>query len=166
VDDDDDVLSGRSEVGGASEPAVTVAVAAEAPARRWNAWLSFAAAVLIVSGLYKILDALWAFKYDEERSGEVSTVVFERDLQSWGVVWLVVGVLLVAAGLTVVTGAQWARWFGIVAASATAVAALSWIYYQPLWTILSVTLSLVVVYALVFHGGSDVVAGPDRPPSR
>jgi hypothetical protein len=117
--------------------------------------MSFAAAVLIVSGLFKILDGLWAFKFDDDAdvSGRVQTVIFENDLESWGWVWLVSGIVLVIAGFTVVTGAQWARWVGIVAGAVTAVVVFPWIYYQPLWTILSVALSLIVVYALVFYGG-------------
>jgi hypothetical protein len=107
-----------------------------------------------VSGIFKILDALWAFKYDDERSRKVQTVVFERDLTSWGWVWLGVGILLIAAGFAVVTGAEWARWVGIVAASVAAITFLPWIYFQPLWTILSVTLAVLVIYALASYGGS------------
>ena len=44
-------------------------------------------------------------------------MLFENDLAAWGWVWLVLGVLLIAAGLAVLRGAQWARWFGIIAAS-------------------------------------------------
>lgn len=116
-------------------------------------WLSFAAALLVVSGVFKILDALWAFKYDDDVSDEVQTVLFENDLASWGWVWLVVGIILILAGFAVVSGSQWARWVGIVAASLAAISFLPWIYYQPLWTILSVTLAVLVIYALAAYGG-------------
>jgi hypothetical protein len=116
-------------------------------------WLSFAAALLVVSGVFKILDALWAFKYDDDVSEEVQTVLFEHDLASWGWLWLGVGIVLVLAGFAVVSGAQWARWVGIVTASIAAILFLPWIYYQPLWTILSVTLAILVVYALAAYGG-------------
>jgi hypothetical protein len=116
-------------------------------------WLSFAAAMLVVSGAFKILDALWAFKYDDDVSAEVQTVLFENDLASWGWLWLGVGIVLIAAGFAVASGAQWARWVGIVAASIAAIIFLPWIYYKPLWTILSVTLAILVVYALAAYGG-------------
>jgi hypothetical protein len=116
-------------------------------------WLSFAGALLVVSGVFKILDALWAFKYDDDVSDEVQTVLFEHDLASWGWLWLGVGIVLVLAGFAVVSGAQWARWVGIVTASVAAILFLPWIYYQPLWTILSVTLAILVVYALAAYGG-------------
>ena len=116
-------------------------------------WLSFAAALLVVSGIFKILDALWAFKYDDDVSDEVQTVLFENDLASWGWVWLGVGIVLILAGFAVVSGSQWARWVGIVAASLAAISFLPWIYYKPLWTILSVTLAVLVIYALAAYGG-------------
>ena len=120
---------------------------------RGAGWLAFAGTVLVVSGVFKIFDALWAFKYDDEVSEEVQTVLFENDLQSWGWVWLVVGIVLVLAGIAVVSGAEWARWLGIVTASVAAIAFLPWIYYQPLWTLLSVTLAVMVIYALATYGG-------------
>jgi hypothetical protein len=107
----------------------------------------------VVSGVFKILDALWAFKYDDDVSDEVQTVLFENDLASWGWVWLGVGIILILAGFAVVSGSQWARWVGIVAASLAAISFLPWIYYKPLWTILSVTLAVLVIYALAAYGG-------------
>ena len=125
-------------------------------------WLSFAAALLVVSGIFKILDALWAFKYDDDVSDEVQTVLFENDLASWGWVWLGVGIILILAGFAVISGSQWARWVGIVAASLAAISFLPWIYYQPLWTILSVTLAVLVIYALATYGGPREPVTPAR----
>ncbi|HKE71974.1 MAG TPA: hypothetical protein VKB57_00055 [Acidimicrobiales bacterium] len=124
-----------------------------ASAPKGTGWISFAAALLVVSGIFKIFDALWAFKYDDEVNKEVQTVLFERDLTSWGWVWLVVGIILILAGVAVTRGSQWARWLGIVVASLAAISFLPWIYFQPLWTILSVTLAILVVYALCTYGG-------------
>jgi len=118
--------------------------------------------MLVVSGAFKILDALWAFKYDDEVSEEVQTVLFENDLASWGWLWLVIGIVLVLAGFAVISGAQWARWVGIVAASVAAILFLPWIYYKPLWTILSVTLAILVVYALATYGGPRIPETPAR----
>lgn len=133
---------------------MTAVAEADQSAPRGVKWLAFAAALLAVSGIFKILDALWAFKYDDDFSKPMKTVLFENDLRSWGWVWLAVGILLIAAGLAVVTGAEWARWVGIVAASVAAISFLPWIYYEPLWTILSVTLAVLVIYALAAYGGN------------
>jgi len=70
--------------------------------------------------------------------------------------------VLIVAGIAVVGGSEWARWFGIVVAALAAIAFLPWIYYQPLWTILSVSLALLVVYALATYGGRQVPGTPAR----
>ncbi|HET6950172.1 MAG TPA: hypothetical protein VFI47_07350 [Acidimicrobiales bacterium] len=133
-----------------------------AVAPRGAGWLAFAGTLLVVSGAFKVLDALWAFKYDDDLSEEVKTVLFEDDLTAWGWVWLVVGIVLIAAGIAVVGGAEWARWVGTVAAAVAAITFLPWIYYQPLWTILSVSLAMLVIYALTTYGGRQVPGTPAR----
>jgi hypothetical protein len=112
-------------------------------------WLAFAGAMLVLGGLLKILDALWAFKYDDEVSEEVQTVLFASDLGAWGWVWLLLGIALVVAGFMVVQGAQWARWFGIVAAALWALLNYTWVFIQPFWALFSVFLAMLVIYALV-----------------
>jgi hypothetical protein len=131
-------------------------------ARRRAGWLAFAAALLATSGAFKIWDALWAFKYDDEVSEEVQTVLFERDLAAWGWLWLAVGIVLIAAGFAVVGGAEWARWVGIIAAGIAAILYFPWIYYQPFWTMLSVTLAIAVIYALATYGGRPEGGWDDR----
>ena len=115
--------------------------------------LAFAAALLVVAGVFKILDALWAFKYDDDIAEEVQTVLFERDPAAWGWLWLAVGTLLILAGFAVVSGAQWARWVGVIAAAGAAVVGYMWIFVQPIWGVVNVALAVIVIYALVMYGG-------------
>jgi hypothetical protein len=125
--------------------------------RAGTGWLTFAAVMLLLSGIFKIFDALWAFKYDDEVSQEVQTIVFEGDLQTYGWVWLVIGVLLVAAGLSVLSGAEWARWVGIIAASIAALTYMPWIYFQPFWALVSIFMAVSVIYGLAVYGGRDPI---------
>lgn len=120
-----------------------------------SGWLAFAAALLVTSGVFKVFDALWAFKYDDEIAEPVQTILFEDDLAAWGWVWLIVGTILILAGFSVVSGAEWARWVGIIAALIASVFFTPWIYFQPLWTILSVSLCVMVIYALATYGGRE-----------
>jgi hypothetical protein len=123
--------------------------------RRGEGWLVFAAVMLLLSGTFKIFDAIWAFKYDDEVSDQVQTIVFEGDLATYGWVWLVVGIILIGAGIAVIGGAQWGRWIGIVAASIAALAYMPWIYFQPFWAFVSIALAVLVIYGLAVYGGPD-----------
>ena len=117
-------------------------------------WLAFAAALLAVSGIFKILDALWAFKYDDEVSDQVQSVLFERDLGSYGWLWLIVGIVLIITGFAVMQGSAWARWLGIIVASLAAISYFTYIYYQPFAALTMVMLSILVIFALAIGGES------------
>ena len=125
----------------------------EAARRRRAGWLAFAATLLVMSGGFKVLDALWAFKFDDDIKDEMQTVLFAHDPGAWGWLWLVLGVLLIAAGFAVAKGAQWARWFGVVVAGVSLLFNYVWIYFQPIWTLVSTGVLLAVLYALIVYGG-------------
>jgi hypothetical protein len=123
-------------------------------------WLAFAASLLVIVGIFKIFDAIWAFKYDDELAGEVRTIVFDQDLTAWGWIWLLLGILLIVAGFAVVKGMEWARWFGLVVLAAAAIANYSWIVWAPLWTLVLEAIYGAAIYGLLVYGGrrDDLVA--------
>jgi hypothetical protein len=62
-------------------------------------------------------------------------------------------------------GAGWLAFAGtllVVTTVCTSPETSSWIYYQPLWTILSVGLAMLVVYALATYGGRQQPGTPAR----
>jgi hypothetical protein len=83
----------------------------------------------------------------------VQTIVFGRDLTSWGWVWLLLGILLIVAGFAVVRGEEWARWFGVVAAAIGAIANYSWIVVQPIMALVMEGMFLAAIYGLLVYGG-------------
>jgi hypothetical protein len=123
-------------------------------------WLAFAASLLVIVGIFKIFDAIWAFKYDDELAGDVRTIVFDQDLTAWGWIWLLLGILLIVAGFAVVKGMEWARWFGLVVLAAAAIANYSWIVWAPLWTLVLEAIYGAAIYGLLVYGGrrDDLVA--------
>jgi hypothetical protein len=86
-------------------------------------------------------------------SDEVQTIIFERDLASWGWVWLLLGILLIVAGFAVVKGKEWARWFGIVVLAVAAIANYSWIVWAPFWTLVLEGIYGAAIFGLMVYGG-------------
>jgi hypothetical protein len=119
-----------------------------ARAHRTTGWTVFAAVVLITSGVMRLLDALWAFDKNDEVGEDLQVLVFEKDLAAYGWLWLVVGGLLIAAGIGVLRGSLWARWFGIAVAAFAAISAMLWIYQFPIWSLLYVSIAVLVILAL------------------
>jgi hypothetical protein len=116
-------------------------------------WLAFAASLLVVAGIFKILDAIWAFKYDGEISENLQTVLFDSDLAAWGWIWLLLGILLIVAGFAVVKGMEWARWFGVVVLAIVAITNYSWIVFRPFWTLVMEGIYGAAIYGLLVYGG-------------
>ena len=84
-------------------------------------WLAFTAALLVTMGIFRILDAFWAFRYDDDIPEGLQTIIFDSNLAAWGWIWLLLGTLMILAGFAVVQGLQWARWFGIAVLAVAAI---------------------------------------------
>jgi hypothetical protein len=92
------------------------------------------------------------------------------DLKSWGWVTLILGVLEGLASLSLFSGRAFGRWFAIIAASLTAIAALLEIPSYPLWSIALFALSLWIIHGLIVYGESkreaeEAMRTPESPPA-
>ena len=120
--------------------------------RKADRWITFAGFMLMLSGVLNILDGLWALTHDDTA---VDAVIFENDLTGWGWFYLILGIVLVAAGFAVFRRAQWAVMVGIVFALIAATLNFFWIFAFPIATAVIVTLNVLVVYALTMYGRED-----------
>src|SRR5437762_13025071 len=75
------------------------------------------------------------------------------DVSTWGWITLIWGIVLVLAGLALLSGASWARWFTIIAGSLNFLLQLGFVgsAQYPLWALAVLTLQVVVLYGLIVH---------------
>jgi len=119
-------------------------------------WRLFAAFILMFAGVMRFFDALWAFRYEGALPAGLQNATFGDSLTTYAWVYLVVGVILVVAGIRVLYGGQIARWTGIVAAAILGLSAMAWLPYYPIWSLIYIGIALLTMYALIAHGGRDV----------
>jgi hypothetical protein len=74
---------------------------------------------------------------------------FAWSVHGWGWTLLVIGVVLLAAGLALLMDQTWARVVGVVVASLSALAHFLLIPSYPLWSILLVAMNVFIIWALV-----------------
>jgi hypothetical protein len=67
----------------------------------------------------------------------------------WGIILLILGALLFAAGVAALLGIAAARPVGVGLAVLTAVAGFLWLVYAPVWGIIIVGLSAFAIWGLV-----------------
>jgi hypothetical protein len=115
-----------------------------------NGWLIYAAILVLIGG---VLNIVWGIAAIDKANFFVANAHYViSDLATWGWVSLIIGAVLVAAGVGIFSGARWAVWVGIVFASVNAIVQLLAIPSYPLWSIAVFALDLLAVYGLIAHG--------------
>jgi hypothetical protein len=120
----------------------------------WVGWAVFAAIMMILIGILDIIGGLIAiFDDDFVFVGGARSGVYVVDESAWGWWTLVVGILLMFAGFAVLRGALWGRTIGVVLAGLNAIGHITIIASHPIWSTLIIILDVLIIYALIVHGG-------------
>jgi hypothetical protein len=112
-----------------SVASVTQDDAYEFDAEKGFGWLLFAATMLGLAGVLSIIDGIMALSQSK---------------------------FYVANAHYVFSGSGFARWFGIFAASLNLIAHFGAIQGYPFWSLIVITLDILVIYALAVYGGKPV----------
>jgi hypothetical protein len=126
-------------------------------AEEGHPWIVFAGIMLMILGIINIIYGIAAIDRANFYVANADFVISE--LRTWGWVALVLGALQVLAAFSIFNGGTYGRWFGVACASLNAIAQLLAIPGYPFLAITLFGLDVLVIYALVTHGGrADVRA--------
>lgn len=117
----------------------------------WTGWVGFAAFMMMLVGFMGIFEGLTAILKDNFYL-VTNNYLINVDVTTWGWVHLILSLIIVLAAFAVLSGKVWGRAIGVLLALISAVVNMAWIPYYPWWSILIVTVNVVVIYALVVHG--------------
>ena len=111
----------------------------------------FAAIMMMVAGTFQAIQGLIAL-FNDTFYAVGEEWIFSFDVTTWGWIHLVVGLLVGLAGYFVLTGAVWARAVGVGLAALSALLNFTWLHYHPVYSVLIITLDVLVIWALTAHG--------------
>jgi hypothetical protein len=118
----------------------------------WVGWIFFAGFMMILLGAFQAIAGLTALLKDTWLVvGEQNLLVL--DFTTWGWIHLILGVVVLIAGFSVMQGRTWARILGVIFAGLVVVSNLAYISAYPLWSVLTITVAVLVIFALTVHGG-------------
>lgn len=117
----------------------------------WIGWAAFASFMMILAGMFQVVVALTAILKDEFFV-VTENYLFTINVQTWGWVHLILSVVVIMAGFAILSGKMWGRVIGVMLAGISAVANMAFIPYYPLWSLLIITVDVLVIYALIAHG--------------
>ena len=122
--------------------------------QKGEGWLIFASIMLVLAGVYNFIWGITALVKDEYL---VNQFLF-ANLTFWGWFWLIIGIVAMIAGFAVLNKAPWARWFGIIMASISAIGMFTVIWAYPIWSILIIAIDVMIIYGLAEYGGRESAA--------
>jgi hypothetical protein len=118
----------------------------------WIGWVFFAGIVMFIVGCYNIIAGFVALFNDHYYLVPSSDLMVNVDYTAWGWVFIVYGAVVTAAGVGVLGGRIWARVIAILLAALNALLNLTFLAAYPIWSILTIALDIIVIYALIVHG--------------
>ena len=74
---------------------------------------------------------------------------YHWNLSGWGWANLILGIVVVAAGVCVLLGQTWARWAGVVLAVISGLGSFLFLPFYPFWSILVIAVDVFIIWALV-----------------
>jgi hypothetical protein len=128
------------------------AAASDIEAPSGSGWVTFAAVLLGLAGIWNSVDGILAISSSRVYTGN-SVFVFS-DLNTWGWIMLILGIIQLIAAGSLLGGNQFGRWFGIGAAGLNAVGQLLFVPVYPWWAIAMFTLDVLIIYGLTVYAGA------------
>lgn len=141
------------------QPAETGATLPEVPPRReepttgWFGWVIFAGVMMMVMGLFHVIDGITALFNPAYYVVGPNGLAVNVDFTAWGWAHLILGVIVFFAGAALMAGQTWARVVGIVLAVLSAIINIGFLAAFPIWSSILIALDVIVIYALAVHGG-------------
>jgi hypothetical protein len=117
----------------------------------WTGWITFAGVMMVIAGSLNAFYGLVAILNDDwvVWTNRASVLL---DLSQWGWVHLIVGLALLLSGIGVFSGNILARTVGVIAAAVSLIANFAFIPAYPLWSLVVMTIDVLVIWALTAHG--------------
>ena len=126
--------------------------------KQGTGWIMYAWIVLLVVGVWNIIEGIVAISRSSFFTSTGAHYVY-ANLNTWGWIILIWGVLEVLAAGSVWRGGQWGRWFGIFVAGIAIILQFLALPIYPFWALIDILLYSLVLYGLAEYGGTHESLG-------
>jgi hypothetical protein len=131
--------------------------------RSMAGWIGFAGMLMLIIGAIDVTQGLIAL-FEDEYFVVTQSGFLAVDITAWGWALIVWGALVFLAGIGLISGQSWARWFTIVVVALNVFAQLGFLgnSQYPLWALTALTLNIIVLYALTAQWDESNMNAPTR----
>jgi len=114
-------------------------------------WVAFAGIMIAIVGVLNIIYGIAAIS--NSHFFVRNTTYILSDLNTWGWVLLITGIIQFGAAVAIFGRVEWGRWIGILTASVNAIIQLIFIPAYPFGSLAMFAIDILVIYGLVAYGG-------------
>ena len=114
-----------------------------------SGWAVFAGVLFLLAGIFHLMWGVAALASDDTF---IADELLFGDLSLWGVFYLIVGALQLAATWLISTARRSGQIMGLILAVLSAINAMFTFAAYPLWSAAILILDLLVIYGLAVHG--------------
>ena len=121
---------------------------------KWQGWAAMAGVLMIVVGAFKAFSGFIGL-FNDEWIVRGFNAYFFIDLTALAWWYLLIGLILVLAGLAAMQMKAWGRWVGVIAVGLAMISEFMWLPVYPIWSILLITLYFFMIIGLVIARPSE-----------
>jgi hypothetical protein len=118
----------------------------------WVGWIGFASFMLLLSGAFALMAGFVALFKDDVVYHAATNTAWILDYTQWGWVHIIAGVLAILAAGSLMSGNMYGRVFAVLIALLSAVANMAFVPVYPVWSLLIITVDILVIWAVTVHG--------------
>jgi hypothetical protein len=115
-----------------------------------SGWVTFAGALLLIAGALNVIYGIAAI--GDSKFFVHDTKYILSNLNTWGWVTLILGLLQLLAAFSLWSGGLYGRIFGIGAAGLSSIAALLSIPAYPFWSLAIFALDIIIIHQIATRG--------------
>ena len=119
-----------------------------------SGWKVFAGLMILVVGTINVFDGIVGLTQQNYiKQFTNGQLPITNNIKTWSWVVLIIGVVMILAGLLIFSGNMFGRVVGVLVASLNLLVQLAYLNHNPFWSFTMILIDLLVIYGLVAHGG-------------
>ena len=121
-----------------------------------SGWIAFAGIMIMIVGILNVIYGIAAIDDSSFFAHNTQYIISDTSLNTWGWVTLILGLLQIAAAVSIWQGGAFGQFFGILVAGLSMVGALLSLPAYPFWSLAVFAVDVLIIYGLAVYGGQRV----------
>lgn len=119
----------------------------------WVGPIIYAGVMMIVLGFFHAFQGLIALADEDYYLVGTRDLTIHLDYTVWGWAHLILGAVVLVAGVGLLNGTTWGRVAGVILAVLSVLVNVAFLAAYPIWSTIMIAVDLLVIWALTVHGG-------------